>query len=76
MDRSHTMISMRGGTLKLAVPTTDYAKMVHKAEQDVALDESMCGPMTYSQHHAKVESLIENAVWHYICKYSEENNRT
>lgn len=68
MDRSHTMVSMRGGALRLAVPTTEYAKIIHEAEQETAFEESMCGAMPYSQRHARIEALVEFAVWKHICK--------
>jgi hypothetical protein len=68
MDRSHTMVSMRDGGLRLAVPTEEYAKMVHQAEQEVLFEEQMCGPMSYLQRHSRIEVLVEFAVWKHICK--------
>jgi hypothetical protein len=68
MDRSHTMVSMKDGGLRLAVPTEEYAKMVHQAEQEVLFEEQMCGPMSYIQRHSRIEVLVEFAVWRHICK--------
>jgi hypothetical protein len=68
MDRSHTMISMRDGALRLAVPTAEYAKMLHQAEQELEYEESMCKPMPYSERHSRINALVELAMWKHICK--------
>ncbi|KAE9378152.1 hypothetical protein N431DRAFT_461694 [Stipitochalara longipes BDJ] len=70
MDRSHTLISMKDGALRLAVPTAEYAKMVQDIEQEVAFEESLCGQMPYNQRHSRIETLLEFAVWKHIWKHN------
>ncbi|KAN0108516.1 hypothetical protein V8E51_008258 [Hyaloscypha variabilis] len=60
------MISMKNGELRLAVPTTEYAKMVQNIEREVEFEEAMCGKMSYSQRHSRIETLLEFAVWKHV----------
>jgi hypothetical protein len=66
------MISMKNGELRLAVPTTEYAKMVQNIEREVEFEEAMCGKMSYSQRQSRIETLLEFAVWKHACKLANK----
>jgi hypothetical protein len=66
MDRSHTMIRLRLGDLKVAVPTNIFNNLVRQAEKHIAFENEMCEPMSFSQRQSRVEEFVLN----HICEQS------
>ncbi len=59
MDRSHTIVRMRHGALKMAIPTEVFEDLIYQAEQQASNE-----PVSSDKLQLRVESLL----WNYICE--------